>query len=246
MPAEEVDQNCLILVNNYFGVFEKPVNSIIEQCGGQVIIDNSQGIYSEFPSNIDQIFSPRKFFGVTDGGLLLTEREIKDIYLSLPVDKSSERIKHLFSAEETSKNSCYQEYLEYRKSIQNLELMRMSASTAGLLKSIDLEYCRIRRHRNFIRMHENLGEYNELNIPVETPGGAMCYPFLYKNSDLKHRLVQNKIYIGTYWPVSSMASSSSLFETRLRDEMCCLPIDQSMDDDDIEYVAKTVMSIINM
>lgn len=241
---DEVGDDHIFLINNYFGVFDRPVNTFIKKYGSRVIVDNSQGFYSKFPDNIDQILSPRKFFGVTDGGLLITEKDIMALYRPLDVDMSAERIKHLFMSDESSKDACYKEYLEYRNSIQVLEPMKMSVTTRVLLNTIDIDYCKNKRIGNYNRMSQILGKYNSLNIPEVSGLAPMCYPFLARRKILKKHLVERGVYVGTYWPLLSSTKSESSFEALLRGDLCCLPIDQGMDIDDVDYVAKLVISLL--
>lgn len=244
IPDCEVNDDQFIIINNYFGVFEESVNFIIKQYGSRVIVDNSQAFYSLLPDSVDQIFSPRKFFGVTDGGFLLTKKNISYLYHSLGKDQSADRVKHLFVSDETSKNDSYKDFLLYRKNLQSLEPMKMSVSTQEIIKTIDIEYCKRKRKSNFERMNELIGKYNLLDIPIDSNQVPMCYPLLTKCQSLRHDLVKKNIYVGTYWPISPIAQRSSTFEDLLRSNLCCLPIDQSMTDNDVQVVSDLAISLI--
>lgn len=242
---EEIDtnDNQMLLVNNYFGVFENSVHNIIHKYDNRIIVDNAQGFFSEFSSTIDKIISPRKFFGVTDGGFLQTKFDVGGLYKMLDIDKSANRIHHLFMSDETSKNASYEDYLSYRESIQKLRLLKMSPTTKAILKSVDYEYCRERREENYRIMSSMLNRYNILNMPENKSLSPMCYPFL-SDIPLKKRLIDNKIYIGTYWPLSSYVRKESDFEKLLRNNLCCIPIDQSMMPKDVKYIANLIISFL--
>ncbi|MCP3671266.1 MAG: hypothetical protein GY814_12705 [Gammaproteobacteria bacterium] len=245
IPDLKLSDDQLILVNNYFGVFHRPIIFLIEKYGSKVIVDNSQSFYSSFPDDIDQIFSPRKLFGVTDGGFVLTNADITELYQGLETDQSAGRIKYLFVGDETSKNEGYAEYLQYRKRLQELEPMKMSVSTREIFKTIDIEYCKRKRIMNFERMNELIGKYNQMDISIESGQVPMCYPFLSMRHSLKQDLIKSRVYVPTYWPMSQLASEISCFEKLLRNNLCCLPVDQSMTGDDIQAVSELVVEMIN-
>ena len=236
----EYDEDKLLLVNNYFGVYECSANKALSKFDSAIVIDNSQGFYSTFPSRVDQILSPRKFFGLTDGGVLLTNLNISHLYESLERDKSADRIKHLFACEESSKNDTYNSYLEYRENIQNLPVNKMSVSTRHLMETIDYEFCKYRRNTNFNLMHNTFKNINLLEIPNNKDLAPMCYPLLVDTKHLKNRLINSSVYVGTYWPISPLAKEETYFESLLRSNLCCLPIDQSMSEENVRYVIKQV------
>src|SRR5258708_38630843 len=64
LAADEV-----LLFINYFGLLNKYVTKEVAKYTN-VIIDNSQAFYARPLDGVDTFYSPRKFFGVSDGGYL--------------------------------------------------------------------------------------------------------------------------------------------------------------------------------
>ena len=241
----DVENSQALLINNYFGISGEVIDNLVQKYGSKIIVDNSQSYYSRHSEEIDHFNSPRKFFGVTDGGVLTTTRDISDLYSYLEFDKSADRIFNLFASDESSMNDCYDNYLNYRNNLQSLSMMRMSKSTENILKLVDFDFCKQARRRNFEKMHKNLARYNKLNISMRDSDVPMLYPFLYLNLSLKKKLIENNIYIGSYWPLSNYADSSTEIEDGLRENLCCLPIDQTLTDRDIEFICSIVINFID-
>ena len=110
----DVENSQALLINNYFGISGEVIDNLVQKYGSKIIVDNSQSYYSRHSEEIDHFNSPRKFFGVTDGGVLTTTRDISDLYSYLEFDKSADRINNLFASDESSMNDCYDDYLNYR------------------------------------------------------------------------------------------------------------------------------------
>src|SRR5690606_27110463 len=73
--VNSVKKNEVILYVNYFGIMNKNIKNISNRFEN-IIIDNSQAFYANPIKNIPTFYSPRKFFGVADGGFLYTGKRI--------------------------------------------------------------------------------------------------------------------------------------------------------------------------
>ena len=63
---------------NYFGVCEKVQDELLLKYNSeQLVFDHSQAFFTPPKKCLATIYSPRKFFGVPDGGLLFTEVKIQ-------------------------------------------------------------------------------------------------------------------------------------------------------------------------
>ncbi len=69
--VDDLKEGDYILYINYFGIKNVYINSLINKYGEKLIIDNSQSFFSKFGNNVSSIYSPRKFFGVSDGAYLV-------------------------------------------------------------------------------------------------------------------------------------------------------------------------------
>lgn len=80
------------LYTNYFGVKQSCVKKLSSIYGKRLIVDNAQAFYAPRIDGIDTFYSPRKFFGVSDGAYLYTDCLLSE---NFPQDKSSDRMRHL-------------------------------------------------------------------------------------------------------------------------------------------------------
>ena len=64
-----ISKDIPILYVNYFGI-KNDYLSYINDLYDKLIIDNAQSFFSNYLGNLATFYSPRKFFGVPDGGYL--------------------------------------------------------------------------------------------------------------------------------------------------------------------------------
>ena len=107
------------------------------------------------------------------------------------------------------------------------------------MQSIDYNLCRQKRKQNYLKFHNLLGTKNLLSLPDENVA-PMFYPLLIEDEGLKDHLVSNNIYIGNYWPKKS-GIKDNYFEKTLRKKLCCIPVDQSLNDEHIKYIYESVI-----
>jgi hypothetical protein len=101
----KVAENEAILVTNYFGLKDQYIKSLSEQkC--RLIIDNAHSFFSSRVGKFETFYSPRKFFGIPDGGYAFSGYKGK-----LEKDFSSERTAHLMARYDESAQAGYLAYL---------------------------------------------------------------------------------------------------------------------------------------
>lgn len=217
-------QDDLLLYVNYFGVCgDNVADVLLRYSSAQVIIDCSQAFFSGPYDCLATIYSPRKFFGVPDGGLLVTKQ-----VLTLPPEQdqgSVSRMDHLvrriaFSAEEG-----YASYKLAEESLNDLTPRRMSALTMCLLESIDYMEVEKKRKRNFKMLHNALGTTNLLSL-THTIDAPMCYPYLPSKLLNKACLVKHRIFIPTYWPDVGKRAHAGDFSPTAASKLLAIPCDQ--------------------
>src|SRR5690606_39004611 len=96
-----------LLYTNYFGLMDNNVN-ILKEKFNNLIIDNSQAFYDMPHPNIPSIYSPRKFFGLPDGGFVYHTNEVST--KNYNTDVSNERFGHLLKSIELGKEQSYNEF----------------------------------------------------------------------------------------------------------------------------------------
>ena len=230
LPNSLADDEYLYVIN-YYGQCEKVfLEGIVEQYR-RVIIDNVQAFFENPISNVDTIYTCRKFFGVTDGAYLYSQTVNT---LELESDKSYNRIVYLFGRMECSANEFYCEYQGNEEILDYLPMKQMSAVTQNILKGIDYNWVKKKRTENYLYLCERLKKINQLNVrKIE---GAYMYPLLLDNAEyIRKRLQDQKVYIPVLWP-NVVKDRKNKYESFLAENILPLPCDQRYDLDDMQYV----------
>jgi len=225
-----------ILYINYFGIKNSYINSLIERFGNKLIIDNSQSFFSKITNKVYSIYSPRKFFGVSDGaylvGNILENRNLK-------YDISVNRMGHLLGRTESSAEQFYSEYKKNDDSLISQEIKKMSRLTDTILSGLDYEEIKNVRDKNFFYLHSKLQDLNNLKIDTKDISGPMIYPLLL-NEDMKNLLINNRIYIATYWNDVLNIENVPSTEINFVKNLIALPIDQRYDLDDMKRIVEVI------
>jgi hypothetical protein len=207
---------------NYFGLKDKFINFLSKNCRN-LIVDNSQSFYSYPVDGIDTYYSARKFFGVSDGAYLY----IKKIVLpEFPQDFSSKRITHLLNRIESGPESGYIDFKKNEANLSRQPIKRMSALTQKILSNVDYSFVQERRKQNFLLVHNELSNKNQLDIEFSNCLTPMIYPFLFERDNLKQDLIQGGIYMATYWRNVRKFANKEQLEFFLAENILPLPIDQ--------------------
>ena len=210
---------------NYFGVCSRNIDRIMSRFDkNQVVLDYSQSFYAAPRECLATIYSPRKFFGVPDGGLLVTNLPIaiSPEIESASVGRSTYLLKRLAGSAESG----YADYQKAEQSLVEFEPYQMSSLTRRILNSVDFKEVKIRRNSNFHFLHERLGKINKLLIDPLSIDGPLCYPFFIAQSGIRERLISERVFVATYWPDVLDRVSDTSCEASLVKNILPLPCDQ--------------------
>lgn len=234
---KELSENEAILLTNYYGLKSKVIFEYSKR-HKNIIVDNSQAFFSKPLPGVDTFYSARKFFGVPDGAYLYT-----DVYLSdePEQDFSYKRCEHLLGRIDISPDKFYDVFKRNDDSFINQPIKKMSKLTERLLKSIDYDHIIKRRKENFIFLHNLLGNMNLLEIDLQSEDVPMIYPLLVENGEaIKKHLIENKIYVATYWPNVFEWNDVQSSEYELAKKLVCIPIDQRYDSSDLLLIYNNI------
>jgi hypothetical protein len=230
-----VDEGSIILFVNYFGVCSQQAQDVIDKYGADsAVIDNSQALFDEPFDALATIYSPRKFFGLPDGGLLFSDDpRIKQSEFR---DTTSEsRMGYLISRITESPEAAYQKYQDAEKAICDLPVQGMSRLTEKLLRSVNYDAARVARTRNAQYLERKLREYNKLSLDIGDITAPLCYPFLPNVSAAKRaELIANRVFLPSYWPEVLTRVEEESFEWELVTNGLFLPCDQRYTEEDME------------
>lgn len=231
----------LLLYVNYFGLCGRNVDDVLRRFPAeQVVIDNSQAFYARPSEGLATLYSPRKFFGVADGGYLATTRPI-----AMPDevdDLSIERATHLLKRLAMGAEAGYSDYIAAEAALSMQEPKRMSALTQRILSCIDYADVQARRVANFAFLEAVLGHANEFVFDERDSGTPLCYPFLGVPCAVREALSRARIYTPCYWREVARTDAAPAFERRLAQEALFLPCDQRLSRPQLEHMASLLLN----
>ena len=236
LPDVQADE--LLLYINYFGIKNTYTHKLAQKYGSRMVADCTQSFYFTDYGESHAIYSPRKFFGVSDGGYLITSGTLKDDF---PIDTSYQRIQHLLKRIDVGAPASYFDFMANNYSLMHEPIKQMSHLTQRLLASIDYDSARRQRNSNFEVLHEALKTKNQLDINIKSINGPYMYPLMSNDApEIKQRLHQNGIFTASFWPSVHERCLSAETEYQLTKRIICLPLDQRYSTDEMEQILKTI------
>lgn len=235
----ELNSGEYLLYTNYFGIKDCYVRQLADRYGMHLIVDNAQAWFADSMLGTNSVFSPRKYVGIPDGGIAFCSAGIDIDQFEL--DSSYDRCSHLLKRIDLGPSAGYLDYRQNSRALVNQPIKRMSKLTERLLKSIDFGVIKQKRKKNYLYLDARLRADNMLCLPdsssFECP---MVYPYLTKGQSLKERLIKNNVFVATYWPNVSEWDRLSGLETRLAQDLVCLPVDQRYGESEMEEIVNLI------
>ena len=116
----------------------------------------------------------------------------------------------------------------------------MSEFTRKILNSVNYETAKQKRLNNFAHLHKTIKDKNEIKSFDGKNTCPMIYPFLRKNDNLRAKLIENKVFVATYWTNVLDWASPEETEYYLTKYLLPLPIDQRYDVNDMEKILEII------
>ncbi len=226
-----------ILYANYFAMKNEYIEKLVKFYKDKLIIDNTQAFFELPMKNIDTVYSPRKFFGVSDGGYLYSNVRIDEKFIR---DESFDFTSQLIGRIERNASNYYDQYQEAEQRLVGQPIKAMSAITSKILNSIDYENIKQIRERNFYFLHSELKRYNLLKISSSESFIPFVYPLLIDFEGLREKLIDNKIYIAKYWNEVLTREKVNADEVSLVNNLLPLPIDQRYNLSDMRRIVNII------
>ena len=237
----EIGESECILASNYYGqkredYFERQIWRF-----GNVIFDNTQCFFANpiIRQGVFNVYSPRKFFGASDGAYLIGSEV--NCGGSYELDSSAQRMGFIMEALEKGTNAGYSDHLGAENELALSGVKAMSRVTAALLGNIDYEGIRERRSRNYRVLCERFDDFNELKTDMKA-GSPMIYPLLLKDAGLRKCLVDIKIYIPQWWKIVIDHPKANEWEKYVSENLYPLPIDQRYTEQDMDELSRIIRS----
>lgn len=228
----------VLFYTNYFGLKDSYIRFLAKKFGKQLIVDNAQSFYSDRIHGIATVYSPRKFFGVPDGGIAYVDNPVM---LKLNQDTSFDRCRHLLRRYDETAPNGYSDFKKNENSLNNRKIMLMSELSKALLKNIDYSNIKKTRNKNYNYLRDRLLGVNKFLLNTDEIICPLAYPFYTNDNNLREKLINNKIYVATYWPNVLEQCNQGDIEFKFANNLLPLPIDQRYSIDDMNKI----ISIIN-
>lgn len=225
LPTEKFLHDDFILYTNYFGCCGKNVDMLAAEYPN-LIVDCAQAYHAK-PKGRASFYSPRKFFGVADGGIALGVENT-----AYEQDDSSARQQHLIVRKEKGAAAGYPLFQAAETSLINAPIRAMSAATTAVLRKFDAATAIQKRRENFAFIHERL--QSSFPFALADDDVPMVYPYVSDDGALRSRLIEQKIYVAKYWPQLSQRVEG------MADRIIPMTVDQRYAVDDMR---KVILSI---
>lgn len=227
------------LYTNYFGLKQSCVCCLAKVYGSQLIVDNAQAFFAPRLDGIDTFYSPRKFFGVADGGYLYIDKKLN---LEFEQDYSYDRMSHLLKRVDTSAEDGYADFRRNDDSLINQPIKHMSRLTEAILCSIDYEEARTQRLGVYKDLHRILHKKNQFQFELTGDDIPMVYPYFIEGGEQKKKeLIKNRIYVATYWPnVFDWCKKTDEQESIFVRNVVYLPINGDYDEEYIDFILRDI------
>jgi hypothetical protein len=90
-------------------------------------------------------------------------------------------------------------------------------------------------------LHQHLAATNQLSLELDEDAIPMVYPYLTKDDKLKQKLIDERIYVATYWPNVLKWSKKEDLEYEMSINSCFLPIDQRYGIEEMERIINVIL-----
>lgn len=227
-----------ILYINYYGLKQGHVDALVTKYGQQLIVDNTQAFYAKPIEGIDTFYSCRKFFGVADGAYLYCDHSLD---MELEQDQSWERMTHLLKRIDLSPEAAYKDFSRQDELLKGKPIRTMSKLTRRIMASIDYNLVRTKRRDNYILLESALSEKNGISLSLADDAVPMVYPFLTSDPELRQCLIDNKIYVATYWPNVLDWCNDKSNDYNLIKYLLPLPVDQRYGSEEENRIVKIII-----
>jgi len=221
-----LQRNDWLLCVDYFGICREQIADVLARFGpNRVLVDAAQSLFYRAEVGESVVYSPRKFLGLPDGGMLLSHLTLPSAY-NADERGSAQRCKHLQSRAHGCVMQGYQQFRQAEKSLESCVPKAMSRLTERHLATVDADFVSKQRIINYNFLAKSLMD-RMLSVPP-LPSGAvpLCCPVLnVPAASMRDALIEQGIFLPTYWPAIAIPDNDTV-ALGLRDETLYLPCDQ--------------------
>lgn len=230
-----------IIANNYYGIKDAYIEKLADKYGDKLIVDCAQAFFAKPLLCIKSFYSMRKFVGVADGGVAYLGNLLDDLVEVEEMEPTSEHDNHLFKRKQLGAEAGFADYHANEKKLDDQPIRLMSFQTKWILDHVNFDNVIARRRENFKILHETLVEINEVSLPnLDSFKCPMVYPYWTSDASLRHKLIENKVFVATYWPNILEWTKDGMLERQLMERLLPIPCDQRYGKEDMETILKMI------
>ena len=125
--------------------------------------------------------------------------------------------------------------------LSDTEIMYMSKLTDRLMHSIDyIKVANIRRE-NYKHLSAHLSKTNLINLDLAEETVPMVYPYMCNKDNLRTELINNRIFIATYWANVKKWAPENSIERTLEKSLLPLPVDQRYGINQMNHILNNIL-----
>lgn len=238
LPSLKNDE--YLIYTNYFGIKDEYVKMLADRYALHLIVDNAQALFARPIEGVNTIYSPRKYVGLPDGGIVYCVKHIDNA--KYEQDVSYGRCSHLLKRIDLDPSEGYGDFKANSAQLIGQPIKRMSKLTKRLLCTVDFGTIKIKRRKNFEFLHEHLVGKNNFIIPsLSTFACPMVYPYLTNDASLRQKLIDNKIFVATYWPNVKDWTTEDMLENELMERLLPIPCDQRYGMEEMNSIVRMIL-----
>lgn len=254
--VEEVQVNDLVVMTDYFGFQCDPgCKKLVKERGAwlledacQALLSEEVGLYADFV-----LFSPRKFLGVPDGGILVVNNDISDDISTLEKAPAEWWLKAFTASALRGEFDRHGGDRRWFELFQETEVtapvgaFAMSELSRSLLQySFDYRLIAERRVENYELLASQLGEFALL--PVLPEGVVpMGFPIHITDRDrIRQIFFSHDIFPPVHWQIIGVVPEKFRESHRLSTDIMTLPCDQRYGEQDMERIINVFMKEVSL
>ena len=248
---EAIRPGDFVLVIHYFGFPNRsfPAQEVASR-GALIVEDASQALFlpQQFEQSLCSLYSPRKFLGVPDSGILVAQAEtgVESLKLEPPPPAWWRRAVEVSLRRRefdlTGKPDNWFAQFQQVESDFPVGLFRASDFSRAILSSVDYGAIRARRRANYAKLLESVADHAvfpelgpdivPLGCPVRAPAGV--------RDQFLGELHAARIFAPVHWPIEHFVPAAFRESHELSRSLITLLCDQRTTRDDMEWQARQV------
>ena len=249
--VDDVRENDLVVMVDYFGFpCDSGIKKQVKERGARLLEDASQALLSEGVGGYSDfvLFSPRKFLGVPDGGVLVIRQGSLPETVSLqdsPIEWWQKSLIASVLRSEFDRHGGSRRWFElFREAEVQAPVGAYAMSdVSGMLLRHGFDFVKIagQRVKNYTALAHELGDYALFPIvpPDVVPVG---FPVRVADRDrIRQKFFNHAIYPPVHWPIQGVVPDEYRDSHVLSSEIMTIPCDQRYREQDMDRIITVFM-----